>query len=332
MSPRARTARTGGLADVITALWSSFSEKAADRWAGLLFSPAMAFWLGGVIAWVWAHGGFTGPNSGWRTLERNWSDTLGKTSVVAQVMCAALALSIAVASARLGEWLTFPVLRLLEGYWPQWATSMRVRIIAARGRVIDRRADRWRSLARRRTELTPHEYAEYIALSARRAAVPIVARERMPTRLGDLLRAVESRPRQRYGLDAVTCWTRLWLVLPEDARTQLAAARAQMDECVRLWLWSLLFCVWVIFTWWALAVALIGLTIGYRMAFAAASCYGELVQSCFDVHRSSLYSALGWDRPNDAVGELEAGRRLTAFLQRGPLPDPSARGGPGGPP
>ncbi|MFP8882951.1 MULTISPECIES: hypothetical protein [Streptomyces] len=301
---------------MLTALWTGLGGRLAERWD----SSAVMFWTGGVLAWVWGHGGLSGPGSGWQAFGSAWEQEFGGLPVAAQVVIAVLALLIVAGSRRLAEALTPGVLRLLEGYWPAWASPVRAMLIGVRGRGIGRRADRWRALARRRAELSAAERAEYAALNAWRATVPPAPPDRMPTGLGDLLRAVESRPRHRYGLDAVVCWPRLWLVLPEEVRAEVAAARARLDANARLWLWSLLFGVWTVFTWWALAAALVGTAVGYRLALSAAAQYGQLVQACFDLHRGGLYEALGRELPSDPRREYEAGRELTARLERGRTP------------
>jgi hypothetical protein len=280
------------------------------------------FWIGGVLAYAWGHGGVFGRGAGWLALGAAWQQTFGGTTIVAQALIAVIALLIVAGSARLAELLTPNVLRLLEGYWGRWAAPLRDVVVALRGKAIDKRIRRWRELARRRAALTMSERQQYARLNSWRAGIPPDPHERMPTRFGDVLKAVESRPRHRYGLDPVVCWPRLWLVMPEAARSEVSTARAGLDEGARLWLWSLLFCVWTIFTWWALGIALLGMIVGYRTALAGAAVYGRLVQTCYDLYRKDLYATLGRAFPEDARQEVVAGRRLTAYLERGPLLDP----------
>jgi hypothetical protein len=303
---------------VLGAVWSGVGGKVADKWAALLLSPALVFWGGGVLAWVWAHGGFTGTRSGWAKLDERWRHAFNQPTAVAQVALILLALLVVAGSARLVGSLSLPVLRTLEGYWPKWAAPARRALVRLRSRRIDRAAARWRELALRTDSLSAAERAEYARLDARRATVPAARDDRTPTSLGDLLRAAESRPRHRYGLEAAVCWPRLWLVLPDQVRADVGTARARLDQAAQLWLVSLAFAVWTVFAWWAAVVAVAGMAVAYRVMLAAAAGYAVLVQSCFDIHRDSLYTALGRDLPQDACEELAAGRRVTDFLARGP--------------
>ncbi|OEJ28817.1 hypothetical protein BGM19_01860 [Streptomyces agglomeratus] len=311
---------------MLNPLLTGFGSKLGDRWGSLLTSPALAFWMGGIIAWVWGHGGLAGPESGWQSLGRAWSRNMGSSlPAAAQALLVVLAVLLVAASTRLGEALTLTVLRLLEGYWPRWMSPVRAHLLALRGRAVDRRAERWRELARRRAHLTPAEYAEFAALNTSRACVPPAPRDRMPTKLGDVLKAAESRPHHRYGMDATVCWPHLWLSLPERAQADVAAARARLDDAARLWLWSLLFAMWATFTWWVLPVAWLGMAIGYRLAVAEAMQYGRLIQASFDLYRKDLYERLGWELPADPSQAYDTGKRLTAYLERGPLLDEASR-------
>jgi hypothetical protein len=303
---------------MLGAVWSGLGGKTVDRWA----APALVFWIGGIFAWVWGHGGFHGPDGGWVALGRALREQFGQATAVVQAMGAVLALLMVLGSAQVAQASVFGVLRVLEGYWPLWAGPIRRALTASQSRRIDRVAEQWRDLARRRADLTVDERVRYALLNARRASDPPDPADRMPTRLGNMLKASESRPNHRYGLDAAVCWPRLWLTMPDHARAELSAARARLDMGAVLWLWSFLFVGWTVFAWWSLFVGVAGMLIGYRLCLAAASQYGQLVQASFDLYRKDLYEALGRDFPARADREREAGLALTAFLERGLTPVP----------
>jgi hypothetical protein len=149
---------------------------------------------------------------------------------------------------------------------------------------------------------------------------PVNSDDLLPTSLGNILRARERSPQRKYGLDALVCWPRLWSLLPEHVRTDLANARSSLDRLAELWLWGLLFLLWVFLTPWAALIGLLWMFITYRMASQAAMAYGDLLESVFDLYRFSLYDAMGWPRPKNTKEEKDLGAQLTEYLWRGTLP------------
>ena len=143
----------------------------------------------------------------------------------------------------------------------------------------------------------------------------------LPTQLGNLLRASEARSLERYGLDAVVCWPRLWLLLPDHTRKELQTARGALNQAVRNWLWSSLFLIWTLFAWWVPLVAILCACLSYRMALTAAAVYVDLLESTFDLHRHLLYPALRHQPPTNPAQEVNDGKKLTEYLWRGPDPD-----------
>ena len=139
----------------------------------------------------------------------------------------------------------------------------------------------------------------------------------MSTRLGNILRAAERRPLEKYGLDAIICWSRLWLLLPDAVKQELRAARADLNAAARVWLWSVLFMVWGVWALWAIPLGLLSALFAYRWAIAAATLYGDLIEATFDLYRQLLYDSLGWRRPPDPEEERRVGRELTEYLWRG---------------
>jgi hypothetical protein len=107
------------------------------------------------------------------------------------------------------------------------------------------------------------------------------------------LRAAERRPSDRYCLDAIICWPRLWLLLPEPVKQELQAARAELNNSARLVLWSLLFLVWSIWAWrWVIPLSFLSALLTYRWSLEAAEIYASLIEATFDLYRALLYQAL----------------------------------------
>jgi hypothetical protein len=50
-----------------------------------------------------------------------------------------------------------------------------------------------------------------------------------PTRIGNILASYEDYPEQRYGMDSVFYWPRIWLALDKDVREEINSAWAPVD-------------------------------------------------------------------------------------------------------
>ncbi len=229
---------------MLSQFWDSVAGKLADRWAGVA-APAVVFWAGGILAWAFA-------GSGWSGLSHvaSWLD---RRTVLAQIAAALAALVVVAASAIVVQGVTTPVLRLLEGYWPDWmawCTERRLRGVLRRKSADD--AD-WQRLQgeTEQGEPTRRQRAALAQLENRRRHRPVLDSELLPTRVGNILRAAETRPFRRYGLEAVVVWPRLWLVLPDLARQELTGARASLDASVAAAVWGIGFVAFTPLAWWA---------------------------------------------------------------------------------
>jgi hypothetical protein len=323
---------------VLTALWSGLGGELAKQWAARLLTPAFAFWSGGLAALWWhAHSAGVHAH-GWTAELTATARPWQAFPVIGQVVLVLGALALLAASALLAERLTTPVLRILEGYWsrPQWLWRLlvtahgkprerwaaRVRPLAVRQRRgtlsvaehqelrtllrqsstpnsatvdLDRLAD---LQLRQQAGFRPDEQARLTRGRQVLHRIPEQPSLRMPSRLGNVLRAAERRPTERYGLDTSVCWIALWLVLPEQTRTELAQARAAVDSATRTWLWAGLFLVWTPWTWWALVVGLVIPPVVYQVSLLpAAAAFGALIVAAFDLNRMALYDALLVSRP-----------------------------------
>jgi hypothetical protein len=327
----------------------SFGSKFAEQWVATLLTPAFVFWLGGfaVILQRW----------GWKPLVTQFTAYPDPLQVALLVVgfCAIAT------SAFVVQRFDFAALRFLEGYGPLWIQPLKQwrtryyrdrktdldttkQILRARQdeqcekfktlkKIVDtqgaaqltptQRADYWQINEQLTKEfLTPEDQQTLIRIRQELRAMPQANTDIMPTRLGNLLRAATRQPVNKYGLDAIICWSRLWMLLPELAKKDLQEARADLNTAARVWLWSLLFCSWTFLAkdpWatWPLLLGLLSGWFAYHWALAAASTYGEMLEAAFDIHRHLLYQSIRWNLPPDPSVERQVGEALTKYLQSG---------------
>ena len=160
----------------------------------------------------------------------------------------------------------------------------------------------------------------------------------MPTELGNVIRAFETHPRERYSLEGIAIWPRVAAVLGQ-------AEGPELDEVttdLAFWL-NGLFIVEVFGSLFfaerlwhrpgdaivtaAIEIAVVASiaalgTFMYRQLVAAAMRWGEPVRAAFDVHRLEVYDRLGVLRPVTAQEDRQIGEAVNRMLAFGePLPD-----------
>ena len=175
--------------------------------------------------------------------------------------------------------------------------------------------------------LTSVDLARYSRLVQATRGWPADPRQVAPTRLGNLLRALESRVEGKYGLQPAIVWPRLEALIPAEAMTSLEASQSDLQALARLITWSVLLPLWIFpVLWypidtdhrsWSLALiplAFVFATITYWRSVEAMERLIEQVEALFDVHRTELYKALRWPLPVNAQQEKAAGARLTDYL------------------
>lgn len=294
--------------------WEAVAGKLADRWAGVA-APSLLFWAGGVLAWVFA-------GAGWSRLVEitTW---LGGQNLIAQIAVVTGTLTIVVASGLLVHRLTNPVLRLLEGYWPRCLralTTFWLNRVCERRRADDEARQQLSAETdgKERKDLSASQLAEGARLEDLRRRRPLLTGEMLPTRVGNILRAAETRPYHRYGLDAVSLWPRMWLVLPDLARQELTGARASLDTSVAAMIWGLGFLLFTPLAWWTVPV---GIAVAAAAVLwwipARAEVFADLVEAAFDLYRNALYTQLRWPLPATPAEEVRSGLELTEYLVLG---------------
>lgn len=287
-------------------LWDGLGGKLGERWLALLLSPSLVFWCVGL--WL-----IQRPLD-WAAMDK----AIIAMPAPQQVALVAGALLLVSTSAALARRLRFALLRILEGYWPRWLGPLRRFALQRARKRSGMRETRFQTLAAKGLEdLTDSELDEYQRLDESLMCLPADARYLMPTRLGRVLRAAELASWERYRLDGVVCWPRLWLLLPESVRDELSRAREALDAAVELWLWGLLTLIWTPWSWWVAAPALALLLYAYRAALRHAQVYASLIVAAYDLYRGELYRALRWPLPGSPAQERAQGEAVTRYLWRG---------------
>ena len=216
---------------MFTKFWDELAEGLAGRWATQALGPALAFWGGGILAWVWHSG-------------RDWQELSDRLAALdnpaAYVALAVGGLLVLATSSAMMTWLQLPALRLLEGYWPRPFRRLRFGLVRLLRKRLHKKEDRWQKLADVESQKqTAEQQSEYALLDAELAHYPVDPRRLMPTRLGNILRAAEEYPQVRYGLAMSVCWPRLWLVIPVGLWTicnhRVVAKSANFVEKVTKW-------------------------------------------------------------------------------------------------
>lgn len=286
--------------------------KVTEEWLPRLLTSSIIFWSGGLAAAT--------QRFGWQFLVDSLNkQSANNQSAAIQLACLIIVLAVAIASSMVVERFQLAVLRGLEGYWHSVFKYQRQQLIAKQIATRKKIYQQWSKVAKAyKQQPNPELLHEYIQLEDRfKKEFP--KSDLMPTRFGNILRAAELRSLDKYGLDAVICWPRLWLLLPEPVKADLQAARAELNAAARLWIWSWLFLVWTVWAWWALPIALLSAWFAYGWAIAAARTYGDLVEASFDLYRWLLYQALRLPLPTNKGNEKAHGQRLTTYLLSGLL-------------
>jgi hypothetical protein len=166
------------------------------------------------------------------------------------------------------------------------------------------------------------------------ARYPLSRNEVRATRLGNILRAAECYPRDRYGADSVLVWPRLYPLLPDNIITGIGQARESLEFLLVLSalaatfgtvsgiylivvmapVWLFLVCVWGAFV-----VAILA----YRSSLGAALLYAEVLRSTFDMHRLDIFSNMRLPAPANAAAERQRWTEFSRLVLRNvPLPQP----------
>jgi hypothetical protein len=134
-----------------------------------------------------------------------------------------------------------------------------------------------------------------------------------PTRTGDRLHHTAARLAAHNGLDDLPLiWPRLWSVLPDPLRADLAAARDSYTAAARLAAWALLYTALTALWWPAAALGLVTLATALTRARTSFSALSDLVETAADLHARDLADRLGIP---SALPPIETGQAISTALR-----------------
>lgn len=253
----------------------------------------------GVVAFLFAADAPSTPLT-WDTMKVA-VDRIGATGAfVLTAVSVALAISL--------QPLQFRLVQLLEGYWPAWAPTWVARVgVWSQGRRRDRMIRRISITSRASSSAAQTAAAEKSQTAEIQVRERFPAEDRLlPTALGNALRAAEDRVGQRYGLESVVIWPRLFRLLPPEVQTALDDEVTQLDVSARL------ACTWAIAAsvgsgfllrdlhalaqhplWMVLALGVWVLArLSYSAAIESAIAHGSDLEVAIDLYRCRVVDAM----------------------------------------
>ncbi|MET8853485.1 hypothetical protein [Amycolatopsis sp. NPDC004625] len=124
-----------------------------------------------------------------------------------------------------------------------------------------------------------------------------------------------------HHLDLVTLWPHLWLILPEEARTQVTTARRNLTRATTLTAWAVLYLPLATWWWPAILITIALALTGWVRTRAATDTYALLLEATTRLHTHNLAEHLGLG-PTSPLSH-KTGDALTQHLAPSPPPPPS---------
>ena len=282
----------------MTTFLGEVGQKLADRWATLLAVPGLLFVAAVTVTAVLgqdhavSYADLSHQISAWATspaLKSPGGAVLIVTAVLAGSLVAGL-------TAAVGG-------RFVEKLWSLPGEHPPARWLGQWRRT--------RSAKYKRIADTSGDPATVLRAMAKADRICLVE-ARCPTWIGDRLRACHIRIAKGYGLDLAAIWPRLWLILPDTARTELGAVRESFSAAARLTAWAVLYLLLAIWWWPAAVAAMVTGADAIAKGRLAVENLADLVEAAVDLYGAELAGKL---REGERL-HPEAGERLTIRMRK----------------
>lgn len=268
------------------------------------FLPSMLFWSLAVIVWFAGGDNLAAAESWWK------SDSTNHTFQIIGFLAWVTLFANVVASQ------SMRLLRLYEGYW-DFPGGQLLRIVGSNWH----RRKLARLAAAAPTDLRSYEeiYLSY--------PLPTQSEEVMPTRLGNILKNSELYPLDRYRIDAVLIWPRLYNLFPDAFKQSIIEMRSNLDFMLVISALAAAFAFLAggyllaskasPLTFLACFVGGLFLArLSYRAALGGALLYAQQIKSAFDLYRNELLKQMRVPLPPTRDAERTTWAELCQLLYR----------------
>ncbi|WP_143672394.1 hypothetical protein [Streptomyces sp. OK228] len=157
-------------------------------------------------------------------------------------------------------------------------------------------------------------------LAARRCERISVERPERPTWSGDRLHAAAVRLDRDAHVNLLTIWPHLWLVLPEEVRGEISAARAALTRAAVLGGWALLYLPLVWWWWPAAPLGAMLMLMSARRLRTASDTYAVLLEASVRLHLTDLADKLRIEE--QPIGPLLGGAVMRRLSSPAPTLEP----------
>jgi hypothetical protein len=155
--------------------------------------------------------------------------------------------------------------------------------------------------------------------------LPTQPKEVMPTRLGNILKNAELYSYDRYGINAVLMWTRLYNLFPERFLETIAEAKGSLDFMLVVSALSSIFALFSgVYLLIVKASGLLFLTcfwgglflawLTYQSALGSALLYAQQIKAGFDLYRHELLKQVRLELPNTPSEEPKLWNKISELL------------------
>jgi uncharacterized membrane protein len=299
------------------------------------------------VLWVYAlvrAGSFTGQS--------DWSRLIPRTIGTDLLPILLVVLAIVVVAVLLQPF-QIRIVRILEGYWNSWRVTAALApvFVEYQWRKTEDLRDRINTLTKRldETDLPADLSGQSRLLRSRprweaqrqRANTKLerypATRPRdakqiqlLPTALGNALRTAETSAGERYGLDTIKSWPRMYSLFSDKFAALQLAARNSLDAaanlCVNFFLVTVLAVVALIDepkAYWVPVLAAVMCCVSYLGSIAAAVEYTTFVRAAYDLHRFDLLKAMHHKLPRTPEDEVNLFETLSRFFAAEDNEDPT---------